>query len=583
MKKGFSLIEAIVGIALMLVVFVGLLGAFRMAVQIVGVSKARVGAVALANEQMESIRNLPYEEIGTVGGIPSGNIPQSETFLLNGVNYTRRVLIQYVDDPADGEGANDENGITTDYKRVRVEVRWEARHSADPVVLVSDIAPKGIETNAGGGTLKINVFDASVQPVASADVHIENNSTDPVVSVDVFTNSQGRVVFPGAQASGSYEITITKTGYSTAQTYDTTAENVDPRPAHLTIIEGETTEASFSIDLLSSKTVETYEPPSEDSWSDSFIDESKISATSSVVVADGEVKLASTTETGYEFSGYLISETIAPDALISWGELSWTDDEPVNTDIKYHLLYASTTGWVLIPESDLTGNTEGFDGSPVDLSGLDSSTYSNIRLRGNLSTLDASTTPVLFDWRVVWNANRIPIPFVDFFMRGDKIIGYDASSPANPIYKYSENLNTGASGSLAIENLEWDNYLITIDGAVTGYDIAESCPFQPVGIVPNTFDNLTALLLAPHQTNTFLVAVEDLDGNFLSGASVRLYRTDYDETQTSSDSCGQVFFSPLVDAIDYTLEVTQTGYEDFSLSNVEVSGQTSMKVMLSPL
>ncbi|MBU1179084.1 carboxypeptidase-like regulatory domain-containing protein [Patescibacteria group bacterium] len=435
LNKGISLVEALVGIALMLVVFVSFVGFLNAGIKIVGVSSAKVGAVALANEQMEKIRNLPYAEVGTVGGIPSGNVPQNISSVLNGINYTIRTLIQYVDDPADGEGAEDENGITADYKRVKVEVGWEGKNFTNPLVFVSDVMPKGMETNAGDGTLKINVFDAAISPVVSADVHIENSELVPSVSVDVFTNSQGKVVFPGAPTAASYKITVTKTGHSSAQTYDVTPENPNPQPGHLTILEGETTEASFSIDLVSTKTVKTFE---------------------------------------------------------------------------------------------------------------------------------ATTT----------------LPLIPFHMRGEKIIGKDIDN--EPIYKYSHDLLSGGDGAKEIFNLEWDNYLLTIDGPSTGYDISEICPFQPFNILPDT-NNTTDIILFPHVTNTFLVSVKDGSGNFIPGASARLYKTGYDKTVDSSATCGQSFFSPLSASASYTLEVTKTGYQNFSLSNISISGQSNMEINLSPL
>jgi len=581
-NSGLSLIEAVVGIALMSMVFISFFGALKLAINIVGTSRARAGALALANEQMESIRNLPYNEVGTEGGIPSGDISQQENIILNKIDYTRRTLIQYVDDTADGEGEDDENGVTADYKRARIEISWQNRNSAQSVVLVSDMMPKGIETIAGGGTLKIEVFDASINMVVSASVHIENNLLDPLVSIDTFTNSEGRVVFPGSPSSVGYEVFVTKTGYSSAQTYDETVENVDPRPPHVTILEGGTSEVSFVIDLLSQKTIKTYSSPDTYIWSDSFEDESKVSATSSAIVLEGEVKLASTTESGYELSGFLVSETLIPEALEEWQSFSFNDVETASTTINYQLFFASSTDWILIPDEDLAGNSSGFAESPLDLTSLSVSQYPEVRLRANLSTIDASTTPSLLDWQAKWKAGRIPLPLMTFNMRGEKIIGYGSGGSLDPIYKYSEDLITDNDGSLIIEDLEWDVYTITTNGVITDYDIAEACPFQPVSVVPDS-TNLTELILVPHAGHTLLVSVEDSDSVFIPGANIRLYRSGYDETKFSSGTCGQVFFSSLSQAVNYTIEVTKPGYENFSLSGVEINGQTIFKAVLSSL
>jgi len=56
---------------------------------------------------------------------------------------------------------------------------------------------------------------------------------------------------------------------------------------------------------------------------------------------------------------------------------------------------------------------------------------------------------------------------IAFNMRGDKTIGSDGQGA--PIYKYSANHQTNSTGELPLNNLEWDNYTIEIDGTSTGY------------------------------------------------------------------------------------------------------------------
>src|SRR3990167_8059363 len=78
-ERGVTLIDTLVGSALMLVVFLGIAAAFQLSVDVVTNNKARAGAIALSDERMEYIRSLAYASIGTVGGVPSGAILQSET------------------------------------------------------------------------------------------------------------------------------------------------------------------------------------------------------------------------------------------------------------------------------------------------------------------------------------------------------------------------------------------------------------------------------------------------------------------------------------------------------------------------
>ena len=64
-NKGFTLIEAMVGTALFLIIFTSVFGAYRLAMMASSLSSCRVATIAIGNSQIEKIRNLPYGEIGT--------------------------------------------------------------------------------------------------------------------------------------------------------------------------------------------------------------------------------------------------------------------------------------------------------------------------------------------------------------------------------------------------------------------------------------------------------------------------------------------------------------------------------------
>src|SRR3989344_3874731 len=64
-SRGVTLIDTVVASGLMLLVFTGIVGVFRLSVDVVSNNKARAGAIALADERMEYIRSLSYGSIGT--------------------------------------------------------------------------------------------------------------------------------------------------------------------------------------------------------------------------------------------------------------------------------------------------------------------------------------------------------------------------------------------------------------------------------------------------------------------------------------------------------------------------------------
>lgn len=255
--RGMTLIDVLVGSAIMLTIFAGLFSMLRSVLVLSTIAQTKAGANALADTQAEYIRSLSYDAIGTVGGIPAGVIAETATTTLNGITYTTNVFVQYIDSEADGSGGSDSNGIITDFKRARVGVTYTVQGQTREAIRVTDIAPPGIETTAGGGTLRVNVVNATGAAVAGATVSIENDTVSPAINLTTFSDATGTVFLPGAPAATGYEVTVTKSGYSTAQTYAQTAQNTNPTPGHLTVALNQTTTGTFAVDTLHTLTLTT--------------------------------------------------------------------------------------------------------------------------------------------------------------------------------------------------------------------------------------------------------------------------------------------------------------------------------------
>jgi len=563
----------------MLLVFVGITAVFKLSVEVVTNNKARTGALALAQERMEYIRSLSYSDVGTLGGVPAGNITQTESVSLNGVSYIRRTVILYVDDPKDGEGVNDENGIITDYKQVKVTLSWSTQSGARSTNLISRVSPPGIEQEVPGGVLRVTVLDASVSPVASADVRIINDSTDPVIDTTVLTNTQGVAMLVGAPEATDYEIVVSKTGYSTSQTHDTSVGNPNPSPGHLTVVEDSTTASTFSIDVVSEKIVQTFRRIEEAVWDDSFNDSSKIASTASTTISSGSLSLESSATVGTAQS-----ISVAPSYLYSWNTLYWESVEPVGSSATFRLYYIGGSGPEIIPEENLPGNAAGFTASPVDISNLSTTIYPVLIIHTTLIGEGGVTDPEVEEYHVSYDSGPIPLPNIAFSMRGSKTIGTDGTGVA--IYKYDENLSSGASASYSSQTIEWDTYIVEVDGSAIGYDIAESCDPQPKSINPNT-SVTTKLYLADHTTNSLRVNVVNDSGALLEDAQVRLYRGAYDETTTTSN-CGGTFFNALSAGTGaggdvYSLDVILAGYDSITAQSTDVSGASVISVVLTEI
>lgn len=568
-ERGVTLIDTLVGSALMLVVFVGIAAAFELSVEVVSNNKARSGAIALANERMEYLKSLTYPQIGVVGGIPAGNVPQIETTKLNGVDYTRRTLVLYSDDPKDGLGAADSNNIIADFKTIRVEVSWESRQGYRSVELIGRVSPAGIETSVPGGTLTINVVNASNAPLSNAQVKITNASTSPTISITTYTGEDGSISFIGAPAASNYQIVVTKSGYSTAQTYTASSQNPNPTPRHLTVSNNQTTSATFAIDQLASKTIRTYKQIVPVSWTDPFTSDAHIATSSNVAIAGGEVRLNGPAP--YAASGFLESESIAPTILAGWNDVTWTDTTPSQTDIVYRVYDGSGN---IIPDSALSGNGSGFSASPIDLTGLSTSSYPSIKVRASLITSDTNTTPSLQEMSVSYDYGPEPLPNFTFKLRGNKTIG---NSPT--VYKYDAYITSDTAAQVMLPAIEWDTYTIGVTSTST-YEIAEACAPQPESLDPGASQS-TSVYLLPATSHSLLVDVRSSAGAYLADSAVRVTRTGYDQTKASS-ACGQSFFSGLT-ATTYTVVVSKSGYQTSTTTGLSVSGDSKLSVVLQSL
>lgn len=568
-----TLIDVVVGVSIMVIVFFAIFGAFRLAIDLVFSTKAKTGAVALVTEQMEYIRSLGYDSVGTVGGIPAGPIVQVQQKALNGIPYTITTLVQYVDDPADGTGNADTNHITADYKIVKVTADWLIRTSPRTTFAVTKIAPHGIETLGNGGTLRVNVFDALTASVSGATVRIINASTNPTIDVSVDTSSAGSVEFPGAPAAGGYQVTVTKPGYSTAQTYSATAGNPNPNPGHVAVVNKQTSTISFAIDTLASLSVASWNPIASGSFTDPFTGVSQLSATSSTVVSGSSLRLEGSAPT-YPANGTAMSVAIAPAYLANWSSLSWHASTSASASALVSLYYLTSNGYALVPQNDLPGNSAGFSASPVDLSALLVATYPDLRIGAALSTSDPSITPEILDWTLSYTAGPTPLPNVAFSLRGTKTIGTTGGGAS--IYKMSGSYATDQYAQWATSTLEWDTYVLTLPSG-SPYTIIEQCPdalsLSPAGSVSQSLTLVNAV------ANSLRLSVLG-NGNPLQNASITVIGGSTNVSGSTS-SCGQAFFA--LPSGSYTVTISAAGYQTDIENAVSVSGSSVLSVSLAPL
>ncbi len=574
--RGFSFVELLIGCAVIALFFTGLFGAIQYSVKLIALSKAKSGALAIANERIEYIRSLIYADIGTISGIPSGAIPQNATSSLNSMLYHTRTLIEYVDAPDDGTGGADANGILADFKRAKIEVSWDVGYGTSSIFLVSDIVPSGIETTDGGGTLTVNVFDANVQPLSGIPVRIYNDTTTSTIDVTKSTNASGVAMFSGAPAAANYQITVTDTGYSTDGTHVATTSLPNPATPPVAIIEGAVSTMNFQVDELSDLTVRTVGPATYSTFVDTFADASLIASSTDTVVSAGSVVLSGAPGS-YAGTGSVYATSTSDATLDAWSIATWSGTTTLLATIRvqvYHVTGTST--YTLIPEGDLPGNSVGFTTPTVDLSSLDAGTYDTLALGAVLATSDSNVTPELGEWGITYVTNEPTIPNIDFVLTGAKALGTDLLLV--PIPKYEMAHTTGGTGEVTVTGLEWDVYDIALTSP--GYDVSEACTSLPYSLLPGVVDTLT-LTLVPSVSHSLRVEVVDSSGDPIPNASVTLSRPGFSDSDTTS-VCGQVFFgSGVASEIDYELDIDASGYVDQTITGVSIDGASVLRVTLS--
>jgi hypothetical protein len=225
----------------------------------------------------------------------------------------------------------------------------------------------------------------------------------------------------------------------------------------------------------------------------------------------------------------------------------------------------------------------------------DERTYSNAEVanpsKPHLTILQGQLTEVSFaidelsTLNIATNSDResgfTPLSSLTFQMRGSKTIGTDTNGL--PVYKFDQALTTNASGTLTMDNLEWDNYQIFMQPN-DPWDISGTNPLLPLLIDPNTTTDFT-FALDTHTANSLLTTFVDPSGVQIASVSATLSDGgSYSETILSGESInpdfGQAFFGNLSEQ-NYNLIATISGYLDLNVS-IPVSERAQEKIILTP-
>lgn len=248
----FTLVEALVLLSIFSIITVTFYSVYSNSAWFAIDTRHRLSAVAVANQEMEKLRNLSYEDVGfdDEASLPlRGILPSSDrekTIMRSNGTFTVKTIIQNIDDPEDGlAGGSPNDAVPNDSKRVRIDVSWGASES-QTVRLVSRFVPDGIEMISGGGNVVVNVNDSSGEAVSTVLVritHLVNGTTTECVT------ENGSCLFIGLEEATDrhYKVSLSKSGYESVETRSVTA-SLDPVDKHLTILAGFLQTVSFAMD-----------------------------------------------------------------------------------------------------------------------------------------------------------------------------------------------------------------------------------------------------------------------------------------------------------------------------------------------
>jgi len=255
-QEGFTLLEVLIGLGILAVVSTAIYFSYANVIEIVQASQYNSASLTIIESQVELVRNMRYEDVGTVGGVPAGKIPQTQQVTLDGVPYTLESYVRNIDDPFDGTlGGTPNDTAPADYKLVQFQVTCPTCTRYRVVSMTTYVAPKNLESSSENGNLFIQVLDAFGQPVQGATVHVTNSGVTPAIDLTDVTGANGMLqLVDTATSSAEYHITVAKSGYSSDQTYPP-GNPANPVQPDATVATQQLTITTLAIDRVSTVNV----------------------------------------------------------------------------------------------------------------------------------------------------------------------------------------------------------------------------------------------------------------------------------------------------------------------------------------
>jgi len=599
-KEGaFTIIEAVVAIVIFAILISGILGVTQILNRSVKLAREKTVVSSYAANELEIVRNLPYSQLGTVNGNPSGILPDlnnAQTLTLEGTSYKVYYEVTYIDDPADGTALAGTDTAPNDYKQVNMYIQ----NLTTTVVsqFISSISPKGLESLNNAGALFIKVFDSQGQPVSGASIHIENLAINPDIILDRVSDASGQWIEVGLPAYvNGYHIVVTKAGYSTDQTYPISVSNPNPTKPDATIVNGTVTQVSFAIDALSNLTVKTLD--------------TNCAAISGIGVNIRGAKIIGTNPIVYKFNN---SYTSNASGLIALNNIEWDTYTPTLTSGQSYIIYGTSPIQTITvpPGTSLTYTMILGPQDPTKSSLLvivkDASTGlalegANVHLqKGGSQPQDYYAITGGSVWsQLDWSGgagqvsfNPIPPNNATRYFQDDGNIDSNSAPTGLRLKKTSGDYAlSGWMESSTYDTGAASNFT-TLVWQPTSQDASTTLKFQ----IASNNDNTTWNYKGPDGTastyytvsGSSISSVHDNDRYIRFKAFLSTTNNKKTPVMTSQavnyvSGCytpGQNVFTDLTAGNNYSLDVSLAGYQNYTVNSLNISGNQVLEVLMNP-
>jgi type II secretory pathway pseudopilin PulG len=592
-NRGFTLMETVISVTLFVMISVALYGVFVRILKINSITRTKQVAINLANEQFEIARNLPYASVGTVNGIPSGVLLQSQNIVRDGLTFSVDTYVRNYDDPFDGTFNGSPDDLSpADMKLIEISISCTTCESFTPILLTTKIAPKNLETASTNGALVIRVFDASGLPVANASVHIVNQGIVPAVDLTDETDINGNFTIVDAPPGiNNYQVTVTKSGYSTDRTYASGENgNTNPVKPHLSVLLQQITQVSFTIDRTSSLAISSINSQCAATPSFDF----KMSGTKMIGLEPDFLKYDQNLVTngsgvlnisGLEWDTYDMlgidstRDIIGTNPLLSLGvPPNATQNLQIITDSKNgrRLVVAVRDQSTGLPVADAQVTLSGGGGNPIDL----------VTNQGFMSQTD-------------WSGGSGQEAFGDYTFYKNSDFNIDTTTNPGAIQLqnvFGEFVSSGVLISSTFDTGVVSNFRQILWNPGT-QDIATGATSARFQIATNT-DNATWNFVGPDGTSStyFTSSNQNINSShngdrylrykvYLSTEDVNYTPVISDILFTYTSDCippGQVSFTNLQLGTEYTIDVSKTGYQSTSTNVTIDSNWRKEEITITP-